>query len=155
MNEAPDRIVRRSLLLAWATLPLVDAWAQAPAGDAQRFTRAETEALRATVQAQLDALAAGDAARAYGLASAAIQRQFGDAARFIAMVQSAYPMLLKPARVAYLLPERSARAVVQPVHVHDRAGQVWLATYQMEAQPGGGWRIAGCVVVASPRRVST
>lgn len=157
MTEASARRVRRhTLLLAMLALPLL-ALRPRPAGasEQQRFTAEEARSLRAAVQAQLAALGAGDATVAYGFASTAIQRQFEDANRFMAMVLSAYPMLVKPTSVSYLLPERRASTVVQPVQVRDAAGKAWLAAYQMEAQAGGGWRIAGCVVVADSRRMTT
>lgn len=164
MNEVlrPSRSRRQALALCalglpLAALPLLTAAAAAgttPA-EAPRFSAAEIRALRSTVQAQLTALAAGDAARAYGYASDAIQRQFGDADRFMAMVLTAYPMLVRPASVAFLLPERAAGNVVQSVQLRDRAGKAWLAAYGMEAQSDSGWRIAGCVVVADSQRLST
>ncbi len=112
-------------------------------------------AVRATVQAQLADLAAGRAAQAFSHATPAIRQQFGDATRFMAMVESAYPMLLDPANLAFLQPTRQASAVLQRVQVQDRQGRSWMALYQLEQQPDGRWRIAGCVVVADePRRIS-
>ena len=151
MHHARSGRSRRRLALALASWPVASLAGPA----AQHFSREETAALRAAVQAQLAALAAGDAEGAWGMASAAIHKQFGDARRFMGMVRSAYPMLIHPRRVDFLLPERTPAAVVQPVHVQDQAGKVWLASYRMEPAAAGGWRIGGCVVVASPRRMST
>ncbi len=157
----PPSTARRLLALAALALPLA-AFAPRPAsaqGAARpagpRFTAAEVKSLQATVQGQLSALADGDAARAYAYASAAIQQQFGDASRFMAMVLTAYPMIVKPSSVAFRLPERSADSVVQPVQLRDSAGRAWLATYRLEAQADGGWRIGGCVVTADDQRLST
>ena len=54
-------------------------------------------AVRTLIEAQLDAFAAGDAERAFSYASPSIRTQFGDATRFMAMVQTAYPMVIRPA----------------------------------------------------------
>jgi hypothetical protein len=127
----------------------------APQVPAAGLTAAETRALQAVVQGQLKALAAGDAAAAYAFASAGIQQQFGDAARFMAMVRSAYPMIIAPRTLAFRVPERQAAGVVQPVQLRDASGRAWLATYQLEAQADGGWRISGCIVTADEQRLST
>lgn len=152
--------------LAWpllATWPAA-AWAQARAAaptpqvpvapGLAALSPAEARAVRAAVQGQLQALAAGDAAKAYGYASAGIQRQFGDAAGFMAMVQTAYPMIIAPRSLAFRLPERTTAAVLQAVQLRDAEGRAWLATYQLEAQTGGGWRISGCIVTPDDQRLS-
>ncbi len=157
-----------SRLLLWAALcwPLAlwspqAAQAQAvsrvpdPQVRSPAFTAAEVKALQTTVQGQLAALAAGDATRAYAYASPAIQQQFGDAVQFMAMVQAAYPMIIRPSGLSFRLPERAAGAVVQPVQLRDAAGRAWLASYQLERQPAGGWRISGCIVTADDARLRT
>lgn len=111
--------------------------------------------MQAVVQAQLDAFEAGDAARAYSFASAAIQQQFDSAERFLAMVRQAYPMLIAPRWLAWRLPEMAPAGAVLAVQLRDRDGRAWLATYRLQAQSDGSWRIAGCIVVPDDRRLST
>jgi twitching motility protein PilI len=41
------------------------------------------------------------------------------------------------------------------VQLRDASGRAWLATYQLEAQADGGWRISGCIVTADEQRLST
>jgi hypothetical protein len=146
---------RRNILafaLAWAASPV------SRAAGFSAFSAEETRSLRGTVQAQLTAFASGDYMRAYALATVAIQQQFGDAERFLAMVRSAYPMLINPGSVAFRLPERveaDASSAIQAVQLRDRNGKYWLATYQLDKQNEGVWRIAGCVVVADSSRLRT
>ena len=118
-------------------------------------------AVRQVVQAQLDALAAGDAERAFSFAAAAIQAQFGGAANFMAMVRSGYPMVVRPDTVTFFQAQADDSAdgttvtVRQNVRLRDREGRLWMATYLLERQAGAGWRIGGCVVVADNGRSST
>jgi len=121
----------------------------------------EARAVRQVVEAQLDAFAANDAKRAFSYASASIRARFGDADNFMAMVQSGYPMVVRPAAVSFFQAqaddgaEGAQAAVRQAVQLRDREGRLWLATYLLERQDDAGWRINGCVVVADSGRSST
>ena len=121
----------------------------------------DARAVRQVVQGQLDALAAGDAERAFSYAAAAIQAQFGGAANFMAMVRSGYPMVVRPDAVTFFQAQADDAAdgttvtVRQNVQLRDREGRLWMATYLLERQAGAGWRIGGCVVVADNGRSST
>jgi hypothetical protein len=115
----------------------------------------DVRAVRTVIQAQLDAFAADDAERAFFYASATIRTQFGDAATFMAMVRAGYPMVVRPATVAFFLAREADGAVWQVVQLRDRAGHLWKATYQLERQADAGWRINGCTVVADDGKSST
>jgi len=104
---------------------------------------------RAVIEAQLKALAAGDAELAFSYASPSIRMQFGDATSFIAMVVHGYPMVIRPAEVEFLRSEARESIVVQKVYLRDQAGQSWLATYQVQRQSDNSWRVNGCTVVPS------
>ncbi len=107
---------------------------------------ADARAVRAVIEAQLSALAAGDAQRAFSYASPSIQSQFGDAGSFIGMVRQGYAMLIRPLETLFLRPEAVEQGVMQPVHVRDRDGRAWLAVYHVQRQPDASWRINGCLV---------
>jgi hypothetical protein len=134
----PGALQRRALLLLALLGPVI--------AGAATLTESDARAVRAVIQAQLDAFAADDAERAYAFASPAIRSQFTDAATFMAMVRSGYPMVIQPTSVSFFQPEWADGAVLQKVQLRDRAGRPWLATYQLEQQAGAGWRINGCVV---------
>lgn len=109
----------------------------------------DARAVRAVVESQLKALATDDAAKAFSHASPAIQKQFGDAATFAAMVRRTYPMLIRPAAVSFYRPVSSQSVVVQSVMFRDGEGHMWRADYQLQQQPDKRWRIEGCQVAPS------
>ena len=108
----------------------------------------DVHAVRATVEAQLKALAADDAALAFSYAVPAIQSQFQDPATFAAMVRQSYPMLIRPRSVSFYQPELRQGIVIQAVRFRDGEGRYWRAVYQLQLQPDKRWRIGGCVVGA-------
>lgn len=118
----------------------------------------DARAVRRLVEAQLEAFAADDAPRAYSYASASIQAQFGDAITFMAMVRNSYPMVVRPAAVSFFRPHVEAgtpATVTQLVQLRDREGRLWRASYRLEQETGGAWRISGCVVTADSGKSST
>ena len=127
-------------------------------GGAASLAEPDAHAVRQVIEAQLEAFAADDAARAFSYASASIQAQFGDASNFMAMVRSGYPMVIRPAAVSFFQPQRDVgtpEAVTQLVQLRDRDGRLWNATYRLERQTGAGWRISGCMVAADSGKSST
>lgn len=138
---------------------LSSVWLACPlAAGAAALTEIDARAIRQTIEAQLEAFAAGDAARAYAHASAEIQAQFGDADTFMAMVRRGYPMVIRPAAVSFYRPlpaEGTPSSVTQRVRLRDPDGRLWIATYLVQRQAGGGWRINGCVVAADSEKSST
>lgn len=137
-----------------AVLALLLAWL-APAALAQGVSERDARAVRAVVEAQLAAFAADDADSAFGHASTAIRKQFGNAETFMAMVNSGYPMVVRPAAVTFFLPTWIDGQVLQKVQLRDRAGRHWLASYQLQRQGDASWRINGCVVVPDDGKSST
>lgn len=133
---------RRWLLLAGiasavASLPVA---AGALAGE-------DATAVREVVEAQLRAMADGQAEQAFSFAAPAIRAQFGDAQRFMAMVAGSYPMLIRPARTVFFQPTlESDGDVLQVVQLRSADGRLWRAAYLLARQPDGLWRIGGCVV---------
>jgi hypothetical protein len=150
----PDGRLRRWAGLWLPRLALAALLAPAAAG-AAALAEADARAVRSVIQAQLDAFAADDGERAFSYASAALRTQFGDAATFMAMVRAGYPMVVRPETVAFFQPQSTDGVVWQTVRLRDRAGRLWLATYQLAQQAGSGWRIQGCVVTADAGKSST
>ena len=125
----------RALLLALA--PLV-----ASAQDA--VPPADAQAVRAVIEAQLEAFRRDDAARAFSLATPGIRETFGSAENFLAMVRASYAVVYRPKSVAFEAPLVIDGDVVQPVRLTDAEGRAWLALYPMQRQPDGSWRTNGC-----------
>ena len=150
----PHGRLRRWAGLWLLRLALAALLAPAAAG-AAALAEADARAVRSVIEAQLDAFAADDAERAFSYASTALRTQFGDAATFMAMVRAGYPMVLRPEFVAFFQPQSTDGVVWQTLRLRDRAGHLWLATYQLAQQAGAGWRIQGCVVTEDAGKSST
>ncbi|HEY2561935.1 MAG TPA: DUF4864 domain-containing protein [Caldimonas sp.] len=131
--------------LAAFCLAVAAVCASAPAV-AQPVAAGDARAVRAVVAAQLDAFASDDAERAFSYAAPAIRAMFGTPERFLAMVRSGYPVVYRAASVTFLVPLRIGAEIVQGVHLTDADGALWLATYRLERQGDGAWRIKGCDV---------
>jgi ketosteroid isomerase-like protein len=131
---------RRQWLAAALLALAAPAWAASPSGQ-------DARAVRQVVEAQLKAMAEGDAERAFSYAAPAIRTQFGDAQRFMAMVAGSYPMVIRPAATVFFQPSLDGDGdVLQVVQLRDAAGKFWRASYLLARQADGQWRIAGCVV---------
>ena len=120
-----------------------------PVTAAEAVSATDAIGVRAVVQAQLDAFAADDAARAFSYASPDLRLAFGSAERFMAMVRSSYPVVLRPAAVAFAAPEATGAEILQRVHFTDAGGALWLAIYRLQRQDDNNWRIAGCQLARS------
>ena len=129
---------------------------QAPLATAQAatFTPADEKSVRSVVEAQLAALAKDDAVKAFSYAAPNVRKAIGTANRFLSMVQNDYPVVYRPASVAFLKPEGDGDEVVQRVQMQDASGNAWLAIYSLQRQKGNLWRITGCSVIENKGRMA-
>jgi len=150
--------MRRYWLICFfaSLLAMGSAAAQPPTVHAQPLTvsAADMRTARAVVQAQLDAFAADDALRAFSFAAPRLREAIGSADRFMAMVRTSYPVVYRPASVAFLVPEWLDRELIQGVHFTDEQGNLWLAVYRLQRQRDYRWRINGCDLVESNARTT-
>ena len=116
------------------------------------LSRADADAIRAAITAQLQAFARDDAAAAFSLASRGIRAQFRTAEAFMAMVRSDYPVVYRPRSVTFESAVTIRGAITQPVRMTDADGSAWLALYPMERQADGRWLINGCQLAQLPGR---
>ena len=128
--------------------------AEAAAAEPTAVSASEAKAVRAVVAAQLKAISVDDGPAAFRYASPKIREMFGSPDNFLEMVRRGYPVVYRPASVAYLKAERIEGGIVQAVHLTDADGTLWLALYQLERQPDRSWRIGGCQVVPASGRVA-
>ena len=130
-----------SLLTALAILLLsLAARAEAPLAPADRA------AIRSVIERQIQAFGADDAAAAVAFAAPSIRRMFGDPDRFMALVRQGYQPVYRPREVEFRdLVERAGRPI-QRVLLVGPDGLVVVASYTMERQPDGSWRVAGCIL---------
>ncbi len=108
------------------------------------MTEADLMAIRQVIEQQISAFQANDAVAAFSQAAPGIQMQFGTAENFARMVEAAYPTVYRPRSVIFenLLEVEGLPA--QQVMLMDQSGQLIRATYMMQQQVKGEWKIAGC-----------
>lgn len=138
----------------WLLALLLMAWAGTTPAQVKGVSAADAKAIRAVVEAQLDAFARDDAGKAFALAAPQIQSMFGEPDNFLRMVKSGYPVVYRPASVTFLKSLLIDGEMIQAVQMSDQAGVVWVATYRMQRQKNNLWRINGCVVEISAGRVT-
>jgi Domain of unknown function (DUF4864) len=71
----------------------------------------------------------------------------------MSMVRSDYPVVYRPASVAFLKAEGKDGDVIQRVQMVDASGDAWLAVYSLQKQKDKSWRITGCAVVENKGRM--
>jgi hypothetical protein len=116
------------------------------------LNEAEADAVRQVVVAQLNAFAQDDADSAFETATPGVREAIGSSGRFLAMVRGAYPMVYRPAAVAFLKAEEDDGIVLQMVTITDDDDKAWIALFALERQPDATWRISGCAVAENPWR---
>jgi hypothetical protein len=139
--------MRRGLVATVLVLALAPALAGAPA-----ISDADARAVRAVIEAQLDAFKRDDAARAFSYAAPGIRNAFGTAEKFMAVVREQYAVVYRPRSVSFEAPLMAGEDLVQPVHLIDGDGHAWMAIYPMVKLPDGTWRINGCHLARLPAR---
>jgi Domain of unknown function (DUF4864) len=115
----------------------------------------DARAVRQVIEAQLDAFRRDDAKGAFSYATASIRSMFETPDNFLRMVKSQYPMVYRPAGVAFGEVRVIDGQLTQTVVFTDSENQRWLALYPMERLADGKtWRIDGCIVerVEPPKR---
>ena len=145
----------RGLLLLGLMAMVLSTLVLPRAASAAAVTERDARAVNAVIEAQLLAFTAGDAQGAFAHASPAIRTQFVDADNFMSMVMAGYPMLVQITAKSFFVPSWTGSTLLQKVQLRDRAGSLWMATYQLQQQSDGAWRIHGCVVVPDSGKSST
>ncbi len=129
----PGRTAALSLALAFA-------FALAPARPAAAQDGPEG-AIREVIQSQIEAFLADD--------FATIRQMFGSPDNFGRMVREGYPMVWRPASVAFGDLREIGGRLWQQVIVTDAAGSVHVLDYQM-VPAGEGWQINGVHILRAP-----
>ena len=121
---------------------------------AEALSAKDEKAVQTVVQNQLAAFAKDDADKAFSYAAPELRKTIGSSAAFIAMVKNSYPVVYRPASVAFLKAEGSGDGVVQKVQMLDASGTSYLAVYSLQRQKDKTWRISGCAVVENKGRMA-
>jgi len=134
----------RPLLIALTCLALL---ATAPA---RADNAADERAVETIIREQIAAFGNDDGERAFSYAAPDIRKRYGDATGFMAMVRKSYAAVYRPKSLKFLQPSWPAGQqegiVLQAVELTDSSGGFWVATYQVERQTDGEWRIVGCAL---------
>jgi hypothetical protein len=101
------------------------------------------------VRAELRAIVAQDAKRAFAKLTPSTQSFFGAPEKFLQAVADELPPVLVTKKFSFLGINR-AGATTSEVLITDILGQEWLADFEMERQENGDWRVKGCAVQANP-----
>ena len=142
-------VIRASMALALVALQVL-----LPSANAAPFTAADEKTVRTVVEAQLAAFAKDDAVKAFSYAAPSVREAVGTADAFLTMVRRDYPVVYRPASVAFLKAEGKDDEVVQRVQMLDAGGNSYLAVYSLQRQKGNVWRITGCAVVENKGRMA-
>jgi hypothetical protein len=121
----------------------------APRSEEPTLAASEWSAIKKTIGAQVAALKAGDATRAFSFATPGIRAQLGTPGNFLAMVRSAYGALIAARYTEFLEGAVIDGRVIQPLRLIAPDNTVQVALYTMEKQRDGRWRIAGCALAPS------
>jgi hypothetical protein len=106
---------------------------------------ADQQAIRSVIEQQLDAFARDDNAAAFSFASPLIQNMFGGPEAFGDMVRRGYaPVHRNTARRFTESFADKSGAPAQQVQLTGADGKRYVATYTMERQADGTWKISGC-----------
>ena len=106
-------------------------------------------AIQQVIREQMAAFSADDAQAAFKYATPMVQKRFGNADKFFAMVKTGYAPLYRARMVSFHLakPDRGNEdAIIQSVIIQGPTGLLVNALYRMVRMDGGEWRIAGCVL---------
>ncbi len=104
----------------------------------------DLQAIKAAIEQQIAAFRADNAIAAFSQAAPGIQRQFGTAENFVRVVQEAYPPVYRPRSVVFESVLDVEGLPAQQVMVMGEDGELVRATYIMQQQVMGDWKIAGC-----------
>lgn len=121
---------------------------------ASPFTAADEKSVRTVIENQLAAFAKDDANKAFSFAAPNVRQAVGSPAAFMTMVREGYPVVYRPASVAFLKPEGKNDEAVQRVQMLDAAGDSWLAVYSLQRQKNKSWQITACVVIENKGRMA-
>ena len=121
---------------------------------ASALSAKDEKAVQAVVRSQLAAFAVDDASKAFSYAAPELRKAIGSPAAFLAMVKNSYPVVYRPASVAFLKAEGLGDEAVQKLQILDASGTSYLAVYNLQRQKDKTWRISGCAVVENKGRMA-
>lgn len=121
---------------------------------ASAFSETDRTAVQSTIEQQLNAFLADDAAAAYSFAAPNIKQIFPTQDMFMNLVRQGYPPVYRSTSHTFRELKETAAGLEQVVDIVDASGQFWTARYTLQRQPDGSWKIASCVLMKKPGEVA-
>lgn len=118
-------------------------------GSAAAQSDADRVAIQSTIEGQLQAFLADDAATAYSFAAPGIKAMFPTKEIFMEMVRQGYRPVYRPRSYSFGELKVGAAGPEQLVDIVDANGDYWTAHYTL-ALVDGEWRITGCYLEEKP-----
>ena len=118
---------------------------------ADGISHVEKTEFQRIISAQIQAFRADDGNAAYGFAAPLVKQAFPSVDMFMGMVKQGYPQVYRPQSFAFV--DAALDPVGRPtqkVSIVGPDGKSYLATYTMQKQEDGTWRIAGCTLSEIP-----
>ena len=109
-----------------------------------KITESDKAAIRIVIQGQIEAFRTGDGERAFSYASAGVKQQFNTSADFFNTLKSAYESVIVPRSIVFEDLKQVMGIITQPVLFFASDGDTVIASYIMEKEDGGDWKISGC-----------
>jgi hypothetical protein len=110
-------------------------------------TEADRKSIHRVVRSQLDAFVNDDAERAFSLVSPTLQARMRTPANFMAMVRTRYRPIYRPRAVFFQDHLIKNGTAAQRILLVGSKNTLVIATYLLQRQADGSWRIAGCHLV--------
>jgi hypothetical protein len=110
----------------------------------------DAAAIQSVISRQLDAFQRDAGVEAFSYASPSIRAMFGTPDNFMAMVRRGYQPVYRPRSVEFAEALSTPRGPIQRVLFIGPDGRAVVATYFMERQADGTWRIDGVTLDQAP-----
>ena len=110
---------------------------------AENVAAADARLIKMVVQSQLKALSEDDATEAFALSTPEARSEIGSPENLMRIVKENFGPLYHCRLAIFMNPENDDGDVTQTVRITDDQDHVWLAVYDMEQEPDGGWEIDG------------
>lgn len=121
---------------------------------AHDLTADDRAAIEFVIREQLMAFRTDDAEAAFGYAAPRIRQKLDTPAAFLDMVRRSYAPAYRPRSVEFGDLTMTGRGPVQTVFFVGSDNAPFVAHYEMERQPDGQWKIAGCFIDSTDVRAA-
>lgn len=109
-----------------------------------KITDEDKLAIRVVIKGQIEAFRSGDGDKAYSYASPGVKEQFTTPGDFFNTLKSAYTSVLIPRSMVFEDLKQVMGIITQPVLFFASNGDTVIASYVMEKEENGDWKISGC-----------